>query len=312
MQLDSYIKDLLFRYECVVLPGFGAFLTQYQAARVHQSTHGFYPPEKLVAFNRQLQSNDGLLANYIAQANKESYQEALTKVRAYTRFLEHELEAGKKITIKDVGSFTLNEHQNVEFLPSLHVNYLTDSFGLSSFVSSAINRTAPATELEPQEEAVPLLFTPRRRQPVYIKYAAIGLIAVALTSFGGLKIYESGVKKHNYVEKQKADQRLDATIQEATFNLSFPLPALNIEIPKTQGRYHIIAGAFRLPENAQKKVAQLQSQGFSAQLIGVNKYGLHQVTYKTLNDRIEALAALRTIKASHNKDAWLLVKDLSQ
>ncbi len=310
MQLDSYIKDLLYRYECVVLPGFGALLTQYRAARVHESTHAFYPPGKQLSFNRQLQSNDGLLANHIAKSNNESYQDALTKIRAYTHYLDNELETGKKVTIADVGSFGLNAHNKIEFTASQHINYLTDSFGLSSFVSAAIARE---TVVETQQtERAPLLFTPRKRQPVYIKYAAIGLIAVALSGFGGLKIYESGVKKHNYVEKQKADQLLEATIQDATFNLSVPLPALNIAIPKTQGKYHIVAGAFRLEANAHKKVAQLQTQGFNAQLIGINKYGLHQVTYQSLTERTAALKALRTIKATHNKDAWLLVKQLEQ
>lgn len=311
MQLDNYIKELLYRYECVVLPGFGALLTQYQAARVLKDTNTFHPPGKQLSFNRQLQSNDGLLANHIAKSKNITFQEALDKIRSYTRYLDSKLDEGSTVSIADVGSFKLNSENKIEFIPALAVNYLTESFGLSSFVGSAISREVEA-DSNKEQEAAPLLFTPRKRQPVYIKYAAVGLIAIALSGFGGIKIYESGVKKHNYVEKQKADQQLEATIQEATFNIVTPLPTLNLEVPKTQGKYHIIAGAFRLEANAHKKVSQLQNSGFNAQLIGVNKYGLHQVTYKTLNDRLEALKTLRDIKANHNKDAWLLVKELDQ
>ena len=107
MRLDSYISDLLYRYECVILPGFGAFLTQYQPARIHESTDAFYPPSKLLSFNRQLQSNDGLLADHIAKSKDISYADALTAIRSYTRFLEHELEAGKNIIIEAVGSLAM-------------------------------------------------------------------------------------------------------------------------------------------------------------------------------------------------------------
>lgn len=308
MRLDSYISDLLYRYECVILPGFGAFLTQYQPARIHKSTDAFYPPSKLLSFNRQLQSNDGLLADHIAKSKDISYADALTAIRSYTRFLEHELEAGKNIIIEAVGSLAM-EAGKISFEPSAENNYLTASFGLSQFVQPAMSRSSEdAIALE----AEPLLFTPTQEQrPVYLKYAAIGLIAIGLTSFGGLKIYESGVKQHNYVQSQDAKDRVQNSIQEATFVISNPLPSLEVNLPKYQGRYHIIAGAFREEANAHKKIAQLQAQGFEARLLGKNKYGLHQVSYESHSERSAALKALRNIKNNNNKDAWLLVKQFN-
>ena len=82
MQLASYINDLLFRYECVIIPGFGAFLTQYHSARIDKSTNTFTPPGKLVSFNRQLQTNDGLLANYIATLESCSYETSLQRIKS--------------------------------------------------------------------------------------------------------------------------------------------------------------------------------------------------------------------------------------
>jgi len=71
MQLETYISDLLYRYDCVTVPELGAFLTNRVSAKVHESTHTFYPPKKLLSFNEQLQNNDGLLANYIAEVEKK-------------------------------------------------------------------------------------------------------------------------------------------------------------------------------------------------------------------------------------------------
>ena len=80
MQLDTYISDLLYRYDCVTVPGLGAFLTNRVSAKVHESTHTFYPPKKLLSFNEQLQNNDGLLVNYIAEVEKTQYATETEKV----------------------------------------------------------------------------------------------------------------------------------------------------------------------------------------------------------------------------------------
>ena len=67
MKIENYISQLLYRYQCVTIPNFGAFLTEIQSAKINEETNSFYPPTKLVSFNSYLKNNDGLLANQIAQ-----------------------------------------------------------------------------------------------------------------------------------------------------------------------------------------------------------------------------------------------------
>lgn len=311
MQLETYIKDLLYRYECVIVPGFGAFLTNYRSAVIDNDTHTFHPPAKLVSFNRQLQTNDGLLASYIASSDSCSYETALQRIRNFTSGLSRKLHDGGVVHMGGIGDFQLNKEGSVQFVPSITENYDTASFGLTTFVASEIVRTKPEPAEVGSKVQAPLLFTPGKRTSVpYMKYAAIGLIAIALGSLGGMKIYEGNVQKHNFAEKEKADLRVENDIQEATFVISDPLPVLNISVPREQGRYHIVAGAFRIEANAYKKLEQLSARGYSAKLIGVNKYGLHQVIYSSHTERLEALRELRSIQNSENKDAWLLVQTL--
>ncbi len=312
MQLATYINDLLYRYECVIIPGFGAFLTQNHSAKIDVATHTFYPPGKTLLFNRQLQTNDGILANYLASVDGTSYELALQKIRNFTGKLSLELSEGKTVKLDHVGEFFLNEEQKVQFTPSEKENFNTASFGLSSFVSPSIERViAIEKEVEIEKETVALYEEKKKTAYPFLKYAAIGLIALMVGGIGGLKMHEVNVEKHNFAEKQKADALLESQIQEATFVIENPLPALNITLSKQTGRYHIVAGAFRIEENAQKKMTQLAQKGFSAQLIGVNRYGLHQVVYNSYESRLEALQMLRTIKRTENKDAWLLVQDLN-
>ena len=90
MQLTTYIADLLYRYECVIIPGFGAFLTRYQSAHIDEISNTFHPPSKIVSFNKQLQANDGLFANYVASVEKFSYETALREsLHNYIKLMEN-------------------------------------------------------------------------------------------------------------------------------------------------------------------------------------------------------------------------------
>lgn len=308
MQITTYINDLLYRYECVIIPGFGALLTQYHSAKI-DSNHTFYPPGKTLSFNRQLQTNDGLLANYIASVENCSYELSLQKIRNFTGKLSLQLSENEVITLKNIGEFQLNNENSVVFTPYSKQNFSTASFGLASIVSPEIQRELQ--ENTSNKIVKPLVTTPATSRP-YLKYAAVALIAVSIAGFGGMKMYEGEVKKHNFAEKQKANTVLENQIQEATFVMENPLPALSLTFTKKIGKYHIIAGAFRVEENAHKKINQLQEKGYQARLIGVNKYGLHQVAYTSFESRKDALQSLRQIKTSESQDAWLLVQEIEQ
>jgi len=312
MQLETYISDLLYRYECVIVPEFGAFLTQSVSAKVHESTNAFYPPKKIVSFNEQIQHNDGLLAHYIADVEKIPFEIALQKIQKRVKSLKSNLTQGELITFDNIGDISLNNDSKILFEPSYHLNYLTDAFGLSQFISPAVKREVYKEEVVKVKTSFPLTITPERRKArPYLKYAAIALVFL---TFGGLvssNYYINKIETHNQLAQEEAYNQLESKIQEATFVIDNPIPAITLTLTKPIGRYHIIAGAFRIEGNSDKKVKQLNDLGYNARKIGANKYGLHQVVYSSYEDRIEALDALRTIRRTHNTDAWLLVKELN-
>jgi len=311
MQLETYISDLLYRYECVVIPDFGAFLTQRESARLHESTNAFYPPKKVLSFNENIQKNDGLLVHYIADLEKIPFEVALTKIQKRIKSLKSYLIQGETLTFENIGDIFLNDEGKIQFEPSYHLNYLTDAFGLSQFVSPSVTREVYKEEVEELEEVIPLTFTPeKRRSRPYLRYAAVALIALTIGSAGMSKFYVNQIKTHNQLAQEEANKQLEYKIQEATFVIDNPIPAVTLNVEKQSGHYHVVAGAFRVEENSFKKIDQLQKLGYNARKIGVNKYGLHEVVYDSFEDRIEALKALRKIRYNHNKDAWLLVKEL--
>ncbi|GGG36196.1 SPOR domain-containing protein [Bizionia arctica] len=311
MQLESYISDLLYRYECVTVPEFGAFLTQRVSATIHESTNAFYPPKKKLSFNEQIQTNDGILTHYIADVEKIPFEEASKKIEKRVKALKSYLTEGETISFDSIGELSLNNDGKIIFEPSYHLNYLTDAFGLSQYVSPSVSREVYKEEVQEIEKVIPIAFTPERRKSRgYLKYAAVAVIALTLGGFVASNYYVENINSQNQIAQEEANLQLESKIQEATFVIENPLPAVTLNVTKKVGNYHLIAGAFRVEENSDKKVKELKALGYDAKKIGVNKYGLHEVVYASYQDRTDALNALREVKSSHNAAAWLLVKEL--
>ena len=311
MQLENYISDLLYRYDCVTIPEFGAFLTNRVSAKVHESTSTFYPPKKVLSFNEQLKNNDGLLANYIAEVEKIPYAVATTKISKRVKAIKSFLVEGETIAFNNIGELQLNADKNIEFTPSHQINYLTDAFGLSHFTSKDVFRETHKETVETVEAAAPIALTPEKRTSTnWLKYAATAVVLLGLCGFGAKYYFEGTVESHNQLAQEQANKELEARVQEATFVISNPLPAATLAIEKQSGKYHIVAGAFRVEANSDKKVEQLRAKGYNARNIGVNRYGLHQVVYGSFETRSKATSQLYKIRREHNRDAWLLIKTL--
>lgn len=319
MVLEHYISELLYRYNCIMVPNFGAFLTQMQSAVINNTTNAFYPPTKIVSFNEQVVTNDGLLVSYMADAEKTSYEDMLKQVTELSSSWKSQLQKGERLNLTNIGELWLNDAGKVQFQPHYQVNYATSSFGMSSFVAVPVIREVLKKEVEVLEEKIPFVFTPEQRKTnsirPYLKYAAIFLLAVS-TGLTAFRYYNDNSSSQQLVQ-QEAKERVVKHIQEATFFDLEPLelPSLSLDVfttPKKKEKvrvHHIVAGAFRFQKNADKKIRQLKRRGFNATHIGTNKFGLHMVNYDSYTDVDEALNALRLVKLSQSKEAWLLSKN---
>ncbi|UZO81656.1 SPOR domain-containing protein [Aquimarina sp. ERC-38] len=326
----AYLKDLLYRYDCVILPGFGAFLSQRKPAFIQENSQHFYPPSKVISFNEQLQHNDGLLANYIASVEKCSFKEAVDKIEIYVTNLKNSL-YNQEVYLKNIGAFFTSGEGRLQFKPDSQTNFLPEAFGLSSITTPAVILQAPEREVlkeqvEVLEEKTPIAFTPeKRKERNYSRYAATAAIIIGITgllSYTGIQWRNSQVADANFMTRTEVAKDMDHLIQEATFEISNPLPAINLAVANLKEKkttesstvygykYHIVAGAFRIKENAINRKEHLQANGYQARLIGKNKYGLHQVVYNSYATRYEALQALKNIKHSENRRAWLLIASI--
>lgn len=131
--LNKYISGLLFIHDCVILPGFGGFVTNYHQAERNDESNTFFPPKKDVLFNRSLTYNDGLLINYMAKNFNITYEEAEERVKLEVQEAWLRLDKGEEVSFNGVGTFFYDKNEKLNFTPVDTENYLTDSYGLNSF-----------------------------------------------------------------------------------------------------------------------------------------------------------------------------------
>ena len=313
MQIEKHISDLLYRYQCVTVPGFGAFLTETVSAHVTGSASSFFPPKKVVSFNANVKNNDGLLVNHVALQEKMSYELAVIKIGDVVNEWTYLLQNRNRVVLKNIGEISVNNEMNWVFEPANTVNYLTDSFGLSSFVSPEITREVLKQEVEALEEKAPIIFTPERKKDYsYLKYAAIFVVMLGAGGFGYKTYYDQQIETKTLAVQKNVQEKVQQQIQEATFVISAPVEAVELSVAapvEEKMPYHLVAGAYRSEENANKAIAELKAAGFeNAKVLPMNKHNLYPVVYGSFKNLNEAQTERKNIQKSHNAEAWLLIE----
>ncbi len=177
MELGKYISELLPEHDCVVIPGFGGFVANYAPASVHPTLHNLQPPYKRITFNKQLQNNDGLLANLIASKERTSFRHASELIKEQVSIIEASLSSGERVVLKDIGELYLDVEKNLRFEQDMSNNYYLGSFGFGSIQATPIVHERQKREKvfkNREQEAISINRT--RKLVPYIAAAAVMLL----------------------------------------------------------------------------------------------------------------------------------------
>lgn len=309
MKTEHYISQLLYRYQCVTVPGFGAFLTEIQSAQHFESANTFFPPKKLISFNSHLKNNDGLLANHVAQSEKISYEKAIEVITNDISKWRQALQNEGQLVLPNIGQLLVNSESNLVFAPSEETNYLKESFGLTSFVSPTVKREIYKQEAEAIEEIAPIQFTPEKRKSrSYVKYAAVFTGVLLLAGSIGYKLVTDHVIESTLIVENQVQEEVQSKIQEATFFIESPLPSVTLPVKEEKLGYHIVAGVFRSEDNANTALEDLKKLGFDARRIAPTRHNLYPVVYGSYATQVEASKEIESIRNNQDKHAWILVK----
>ena len=140
IKLEDVIQDMLYRYECVVIPGFGGFVSHYQPAQILADKNLILPPSKALTFNVLLKRNDGLLAQELVIKHQITYHEALHFIEVQVDEWLSLLSSSKKVTIPGVGNVGKNKKGSVIFSQDSKTNLLNDAYGLSVIKAQVLKK----------------------------------------------------------------------------------------------------------------------------------------------------------------------------
>lgn len=129
----EHIEYLMLSNDCVVVPGFGAFIAQYTSSNNCAQNSTFTSPKRSISFNASINHNDGLLANSIAKKASIPYAEALKQIEKSTTICRQALSDGSEVPFGRLGFFISNAEGHIEFIPFHHELANDDFFGLQSF-----------------------------------------------------------------------------------------------------------------------------------------------------------------------------------
>lgn len=115
-RIAEHVEYLLRRHDCVVLPGMGAFLCNYEAARFDGEQNDLLlPPSRWLAFNQMITDSDGLLVGSVARKDGVSVACAGEKVQEALDFVWQELVSRGECCFGRLGTFYRSDNQELFF-----------------------------------------------------------------------------------------------------------------------------------------------------------------------------------------------------
>lgn len=306
MDITPFIRELLFSHDCVIVPGFGGFIGNYAPARIDNATSTFYPPVKQISFNRNLNSNDGLLAGRISGHSGITFNEAVGIIEEFTGSVRKRIENGEKVIFDNIGAFTRNHEGSIQFEPDRNVNYLPGSYGLESFQFSPAGGYDVRKQITKHIDKDPERGHTTR---VYLWRAAIIVPLIALATLIPLKTSLLRPKIEASTLNPLAKTEAEAPVKsESENNLAVEVipeevrppvtddPELTVQTPAVnetpihvqEGHFGLITGSFRLRINAEQQASLLKEEGFNPEIITAAN-GFFRVSALRCNDLSAAI-----------------------
>lgn len=310
--VPHYISELLFLHDCVIIPGFGGFVGNKKSAQLNKITGTLSPPSKQILFNKNLQTNDGLLISHIANQEDIPQEIAQKNIELFISKSKTQLANSKVLRIEKIGLFTVGNEQNITFLQDVSINYNLESFGMESNYKTLVLEVGKRQEVS----QLKTIKNTARNSKILFKAAAviIPLVALSYLSISQQERINTIYTQMATLNPFSSTEALEESVNDADkvkklkINITPKSPVIEeIITPSTitKKNYYIIAGAFSEQKNADKMFAKLNRWDYNPEIL--KDTHLLRVSYDSFQNREDAIWALNKIK-QENPEAWLLTK----
>ena len=335
ISIDRHISRLIASHDCVIVPGFGAFLSHRIPAHYNAEEHVFMPPRRTLCFNAQITMDDALLTTAYMQQYGISYNQAAILMKDDIKKLKKRLSRKGKLYFGELGTLSMNIDGVISFEPAENCIEDPDNYGMMPL---------PLAMLAQKEEPTITIKIKRNRISQYVAAAAAIIIMfifvtplsdhtfrndtkASLGSFASPEQIsmmqqvgaQAPVAPANSIceicpieESVKVQETpVVAEVQEepvsiAVAEVAEPAPVV-VEVPQQVVKtlkYHIIVASSPTEANADLAINELASKA-AYNYSKVESNGRFRISAGDYDTQAEAQTALSAVQATF-PDAWVL------
>lgn len=299
----DHIEYLSHKYDCVIVPGLGAFISQYTCTK---DTGMISSLKRNIAFNSSLDYNDGLLMNSLMRREQINFDNAKKIIGDYVNSLRSQLKHEGEVPVGRLGYFKCIENSKLEFIPFISHKTNNEYFGLSTLKLEPLVQNEISTEYSEKN----IVSFPRK----FIQIAASIILLIGMYVFLSTPIIEQN--EINYANFNAFTIK-DTSIETVQQDLYIAIPQNNTKcetsqepcIEKTQitdiletqnkiGRYCIVIASLASMEQAEKYIRENKLTDCNITK-SISKYRVY-----IARGSYEEMLQLKQLKYS-DTDAWV-------
>ncbi len=305
----EHIEYLVTLHDCVVVPGWGAFIANYSASSYDAEAGMMSRPRRSIGFNASVSHNDGLLAQSLVRREGINYNEAMKFIADSVTTFRQQLAMDCEVSMGRLGYFRRNEGRFIEFVPFYHSDGTDQFFGLNDMEIKDVTTLEQDMAMADETAAV---IVPKERN-LFIRKASriaasvavlIGLGVVLTTPMIVNRDHQNLASMAPSVSAPKA-QQLNVTVEQGVSSQSISTVTTQPRIASVgneSGRYYMVIATLR---NQQELDAFKNSNAALVPYMKVLKYKEFMCVYVARSDDYNTLMGLRDELPEQLRDIWI-------
>lgn len=222
--LVKHIELLLLDNECVIIPQFGGFVTQFKEVEYLDDESLFMPPSRTVGFNEKLQGNDGLLVASYMEIYQITESEAKRMIHSEVLEMRQQLLENGNCDFGSLGLFNQNEDGEIIFSPCSAGVSTPEFYGLDVLEFPRLQLDASRTDLDVSNpDYKPLLSKDERGFTINISHKAVHQLATVAAAVLFFFFFATPIRN---VDIRHSEDVVGKSVMLAS---SFLIPQMSVE-----------------------------------------------------------------------------------
>lgn len=306
----EHIEYLITCHDCVVVPGWGAFIANYDASTYDATKSVMARPRRSIGFNASVSHNDGLLAQSLMRREGIGYNAAMKFIADSVTTFRQQLSLDSEVSMGRLGYFRRNEGRFIEFVPFYHANGSDQFYGLGDLEIkdvATLERDATAAE----EESVAAIVLKERN--LFSRKAIRTAASVAvLLGLGVLLSTPIIVDREQQSMASMAPaltapqpQQLGVTVEQGVSSQGITTVTANPTIASVgneTGNYYMVIATLR---DQHELDAFKNANPSLVPYMKILKYKAFMCVYVARSDDYDQLMGLRNELPEHLRDVWI-------